>query len=145
MEIEIQDFTSNSLSETLRRTWDTNILQLLDMTEEELSYSVERLFTLAHIKGSWKIIWWVACKYRPALDRRIEPDFYIDSIRVSGDLKGNGIWRQLVEDVFRRIKERVDTVSMSIEPEDEEKRERWGSFLRREAIKTKLKLKECWY
>ena len=50
-----------------------------------------------------------------------------------------------MEDVFRRIKERVDTVSMSIEPEDEEKRERWGSFLRREAIKTKLKLKECWY
>lgn len=145
MEIEIQDFTSNSLSETLRENWDTNVLQLLGMTEEKLSYSVERLFTLAYIKGSRRIIWWVACRHRPTLGRRIKPDFYIDSIRVSKDVRGDGIWRQLVEDIFRRIKERVDIVSMSIEPDDEEKRERWQSFLKREAIKMKLELKECWY
>jgi hypothetical protein len=50
-----------------------------------------------------------------------------------------------VEDIFRRIKKRVDTVSMSIESDDEEKRERWESFLKREAIKIRLELKECWY
>lgn len=101
-----------------------------------------REFSVA-VNNEWIIQWIATYRFRTLTELwsgRNDPDCYFISLSVIERTKG--LWTRIVEHTLRRIKERVNVVTLTIEPLEVIYHDRLRKFLQRKCQENGLEMRE---